>query len=321
MPRYYRCQFELAEERGAATLFAVTVPKHWPIGAPMRERATALGLFLKWGVVDPRPAEPVFAAERVAWHPATVLGDLEMDVGLFDDVENRTQITSRDRECFYQLLSAAGRAGANELARRTERPEGQDFSVVPLFNAPDTQHGELAAFTGTARRALKVLVSDPDVRKRFGIDHYYQIEIITEDSQSNPLVFCVRELPPGMPEGPNILEPVRIPGFFFKTWAYALPQLNPDDKPRRQLAPMLIGKAPLWLRTETKENPYAQGIAAGLFVAAIVGVWLAVWRFNRGDRKFQKQVIDKKFEPQPGQSLNNLDLEIDPGPDFRGMGG
>lgn len=321
MPQYYRCEIELADGAGPATVFSTTIPKKWAIDQSLDERVTVIGLFLKWGAAGPPPSEPYFAAQRIAWHPATVLGDLGMDLGLFDDVENKTEFSSRDRECFYELLSAAGRAGVNELARRTARtPPEKDYSVVPLFNAPEKQHGELVALTGTARRALEVKVADPDVQSRFGIDHYYQIELITADSQNNPLVFCVRDLPPGMPIGPDILEPVRIAGFFFKTWSYPLPKLDPTAPPRRQLAPTLVGRGPVWLREARKSDPYARGIAAGLFVSAVIGVWLAVWRYNRGDREFHKQVIAKKFNPPANRSLNELGIEADNGPDFRHLG-
>ena len=46
------------------------------------------------------------------------------------------------------------------------------------------------------------------------------MEVFTEDSQNRPLVFCVRELPPGMPTGGDLREPIRVAGFFFKSWRY-----------------------------------------------------------------------------------------------------
>jgi hypothetical protein len=343
MDHYYRCELRL-EGGGTAWVYAVDIPDKWAIDQPMDERASLDGCFLKWRVNDPGPAEPVFAAQRVAWHPPTILGDLEMDVGLFDDVKNREAILARERECFFQLLAAAGRAGINELARRTQdgppRPPSppvkrsrlkqlvdsaqteppHDYSVVPLFNDPDKQHGELVALTGTTRSVREVLisVSDPDIVKRFGFDRYYQVELITDDSQGNPLVFCVRELPAGFPQGADVRELVRIPGFFFKTWSYRQQRLDDAQPVRRQLAPMLVGRAPLWLRPP--ESPYLKVVSICLFFLAVAGAGWAAWRLSRGDRRFRERVIAKKFEPDSKQSLDELGLEVDSGPDFRGMG-
>ncbi len=73
---------------------------------------------------------------------------------------------------------------------------------------------------GEALRAVRVRVDDPDVVRRFGIRQYYEIEVVTPDSQNNPLVVCVAELPEGLPLGDKIHESVRVAGFFLKSWAY-----------------------------------------------------------------------------------------------------
>jgi hypothetical protein len=302
--RYYRCTLELDGDAGTAEVFASAVPKAWTADAPLDERASAYGMFLKWAADG--PARPVFAAARVAWHPQGVLGDLGMDTGLFDEVENRREITTAERECFYQLLSAAGRAPAADLIERTRRDPQHDYSVVSLFNDPETQHGELVALTGTAREAKRIYVGDADVQQRFGIDHYFQIEIFTADSQGNPIVFCVRELPPGMPEGSQIDEPVRIPGFFFKTWAYRTPRADPENPDRKQLAPMLIGRQPLWLRPLQQTGSSGGIVAAMLFVAAIVGLCLAVWRFHRSDARFHREVLAQHIAPKLNVPLDDI---------------
>jgi hypothetical protein len=53
---------------------------------------------------------------------------------------------------------------------------------------------------------------------RFGLDHYYLIELFTNDSQGNPLTFDVRELPPGFPQTGQLYEPVCIAGFTAALW-------------------------------------------------------------------------------------------------------
>lgn len=315
---YYRCTFE-RDDGGTAIVYATTIPRAWPREKPFSERASVRSVFLKWTATDPR-SEPVFAAARIAWHPPTELGDLGLDVGLFDDVQNGADLVSRDRECFYQLLAAAGRADHVELLHRAAHEPGKpDFSVVPLFNDAAKQHGKLVVLSGTAVRAVEVRVDDADVRERFGIDHYYQLDVIAPDSQNNPLVFCVRELPEGMPRGPDARASVRIAGFFFKTWSYRQQRLEEDQEPLRQLAPMLIGRAPVWFPPETRAPSVpAQIAAAALFLVALAGIWFAVWRAHRGDRKLRARL---KAARQSGRdpSLDSLGLETQDKPDFSGL--
>jgi hypothetical protein len=237
-------------------------------------------------------------------------------------VKNRTSISAQERECFYQMLAALRRADPQDLRHRTDRPAGDDFSVVPLFNKPEEQIGKLVALTGTARRAILVRLdpqADADIIARFGFDHYYQVEIFTEDSQGNPLVFCLHQLPPDFPQGPNIHETLRIAGFFYKTWAYQIQQTDGSDSQGRQLAPMLLGNQAVWLLPPSKSGAAAGVIAAALFLLAMVGLFVGVWYLNRGDRKFRESTIARQLAPEPGVSLDKLGLP-DNKPDFSGLG-
>jgi len=174
---------------------------------------------------------------------------------------------------------------------------------------------------------LRIPVTDPDIRQRFGIDHYYNIYLFTEDSQSNPVVFCVRELPPGMPTGdaPQYAEYVEVAGFFFKTWAYRVPSIalgpdSPEGGRRMQLAPLLIGARPVWFPRETPaDNALIGAIAGGLFVVTLIGIWLALWAYGRGDRKFHRRALARQFAMDSGISLDEIGLRADGKPDFSGL--
>ncbi len=65
--------------------------------------------------------------------------------------------------------------------------------MVPLFNEPASQRGRLVLLSGSARDVLRVDVPDRDIQERFGIRHYYQVHLFTDDSQGNSLIICVRE--------------------------------------------------------------------------------------------------------------------------------
>ncbi|HUT89987.1 MAG TPA: hypothetical protein VMY37_10840 [Thermoguttaceae bacterium] len=341
---YYRCEFLLGDEEHSAVLFAHTVPEAWKARDSIDARAGAFGVFLKLAGDDPGQPVPVFVASRVAWYPPTRLGNLGFDWGLFDDLRpERTgpreaqgpgsrkrslrdlRLTGRNRECFYQMLAAVGRTEPGELlaeaTAQLRRAGKERFSVVPLFNQPRKEQGQLVVLSGTARQVIPVRVSDVDVVSRFGIRQYHEIFLFTEDSQSNPLVFCVPELPEGMPvgEGPEFGEYVTVAGFFFNTWAYRNRQSGDASTAREewQLAPLLIGRDLVWHPgKKPASNPYMGAIAGGLFVVALFGVWLALWRYGRGDRQFHDRTIARKYAPASGVSLDAVGLDADGTPDF-----
>jgi hypothetical protein len=241
-----------------------------------------------------------------------ILRELGLDASLWDSVQNRTPLTADDREPFYQLLAAMETLDTRELIRRAPRTLGQTASsVVPLFNEPDRQFGQLVVLEGTARRAVKIYVgtahgsnggrenpsSARDAVERAGIAFYYELDMITADSQNHPIVFCVRRLPPGFPQGENITEPVRAVGFFYKVWAYgarsgAQRRAGMPGATSRQweLAPLVIGPGVQWLVTAPpKGRDYAGMIAGVLFALAMAGIWLAVWNERRGARRFDER--------------------------------
>jgi len=360
LDEYYRCEFLLGEEEHPVVLFSHTVPEAWKAQPPTDARAGAFGVFLKLVGDDPGQPVPVFVTSRVAWYAPTRLGDLGFDCGLFDDLRPREaadaeglegdragaegpkrgdpnffRLTGRNRECFYQMLAAVGRTRPGELraaaAERLKRAGKERFSVTPLFNEPGKQHGQLVVLSGTAREVIPVRVSDADVVARFGIDRYYQVFLFTEDSRSargvpgrNPLVFCVRELPEGMPrgKGPGFGEHVTVAGFFFNRWAYRNRRSGDAVTAREewQLAPLLIGRDLVWhAPKKPTSNPYLGAIAGGLFVLVLFGVWLALWRYGRGDRRFHDRTIARKYAPAPGVSLDALGLDAEDAPDFSGL--
>ena len=158
---YFRSELQVAKPPLEVVVYSAFVPKAWKIGEPIDERASIYGFFVG-RAESPEPLEhragaerkvAVIVARRVASHPATLLGELGMDVGLFDNVRNRTRRSSEERECFYQMMAAVRRADNAELIRRKR---GETDDVAPLFNEPESQQGRLIALEGTARRAIAI---------------------------------------------------------------------------------------------------------------------------------------------------------------------
>ena len=349
MPEYYRCEFVLAGSEQPAVVYTRTVPAAWKAGGTMDQRAGAMGFFLKLGCEDTKRPIPVFAARRVAWFPAGPLGDLGFDAGLLDDVQDKKELLQEEREAFYQMLAAVRRAKPGQLRREANeqiakiKAEGtpeqikaridadtDSTAAIPLFTKPAEWRGRLAVVTGTARKVVLIRVDDPDIRNRFGIDHYYEVSIVTLDSQGHPLVFCVPDLPEGMPAGNrlNYAETVRVAGFFLKTWVYRVPP--PPDTPKTEAetkvwkwqAPLLIAHELRWYpREEPPSTTLAGAIAGGLFLVALLGIWLAIWRYNRGDKAFHEKTIARNFAIDSGISLDQLGLDADGKPDFSALEG
>ena len=194
MPSYTTCEIET--EHGRAVVVAANVPAAWQWKQTLDEPVSVSGVFVK-RLSDEVPIA-LLVAKRVEWHPTTpqgetvsfgesILGSLGMDVGLLDEVESRGRIRSEEHDAFYTMLQAAGKIGANQLARfaqgnlsavrdhwaaEAERTEDEPrhslahevvrraaegrYSVAPLFNDAERHIGELVVVDGAARRVVRV---------------------------------------------------------------------------------------------------------------------------------------------------------------------
>ena len=349
---YYEVEMEAYPDGRPLRVVVRTIPQAWEpfvdAGPVLDEQASALGVFIKVGGESEGGQEMCFVATRIAWHPDraadapevaahdVLLGNLGMDVGLFDDVVDRASVRGEDRECFYQLLSAMRNGSDERLKQMVPQAlavqELSPLDVKAWREAPASFHGEIYTWRGVCRKAVEVMVKDEDIQQRFGISRYYQlvvfveldgfIEMTSSDPEEEskfiseyPIVVCVRQLPPGMPQGPDINEPVEVTGVFFKLYAYGSEQYARADN-RVQLSPLLVGNMPRWTREERTSNPWVGPLVGGLFAVALLSVWLSLWQYSRGDREFQRDVLSKQFEPPADQSLDDIGLEASSGPDF-----
>ena len=325
--KYFRCRVELDSSPELADVYTENVPAQWQAGGAPDASVAAFGVFLKTAEKTGDGPRLVFAAPRLAWYPDSLLGELGMDFGLFDSVQDRKPVGAGDREAFYQMLAAVGRAAPGQLLEAaqerlpdspdpwTDRQGEERYAVAPLFNDAAGERGQLVELLGTARRVERIVVSDADIVARFGIDHYYQVSLFTDDSEGNPLTFCLRELPKGMPYGvmPRYGETVRIAGFFFKTWSYAVPKmtdpaLSPGDpKTHQQYSPLLIGDGLTWYPApKASDNALSGVVVGGLFFVVMAILWLTAWNNRRRERRWLAQMESAPlfgpgddFEPPP----------------------
>jgi hypothetical protein len=330
---YFRVAFELDDAPNPILICSRKVPQAWLAIQPRNERASVHGLFIKVGDAGGPHPQLVFAAQRVAWQPDQIapelgttadhvmLGNLGFDIGLLDDVTqtNFREITSQDRECFYQMLSAVGRAEPAELQANATG----EFSLTALLSDPRPHHGRFATVRGVARRVTKIRVDDADIRERFHLDHYYQIDlflqlgdqIIRVDSPKSkhdgpvyhgtfPVTVCALRLPPDLPESLNPRREVRVPAFFFKVWSYKSEFVTGVEKGQLQRSPMFIALEPIVLPQKQISNP-AGYVAVIALVVTASAFWFGVYWQSRHKRRRKEpglKDLDIRF-PDKEQSV------------------
>jgi hypothetical protein len=297
---------------------ADAAPRAWQRWRVIDEPASVVGLPLTTSpgpqpapqpaAGEPWPAEPhavLLAAKRVAWHPATTLGGLGMDYGLFDTVVDGQKLVAGDTAAFYAMLAAAGRGTQEGI----ESAAGGPADVLPLIDPGRqwfTKHrGDPVTIEGTARRATRIQIDDPVRRRELGTGHYWELYVFVPTSlikvndrlqETYPLVCCVRSIPEGMPTGQNINEPVRVSGFAMKRYAYPLPRVQGEvvGEEKRQETPLLIARRAVWVPEPSTAGATSLLGWAFMGLAGAIGILLAfaAWRLNRDSRRQQKRQRD-----------------------------
>ena len=279
----------------------------------------------------------LLVAERLAWHPDAENSDLDVeaadvwlanqgvDIAALADVCDDAPLSAGDHTSFYQLLAAANRWDDHRLARA--KPQSAD--ITALLRNPQQHRPHLFTLRGTARRAVPILVDEPDITTAYGLRQYYELEVFVDaempilvksgevERRFNryPVVFCCRALPEGMPSGEVINEPVEITGAYLKTWAYPSAWIaeRTGRNDQLQVSPLLIGHSPKWLVAGPAPLSFLERYGGWLFVGALGVLAAFVWWTARGDRR-AKQAFRRRFGERNAVDLNQL--EVEPPADF-----
>lgn len=335
---YFEVQLEVAEDV-RVTVFTRTVPEAWRARERLDERCRASAMFLKLGDSLNDRAHFLFAARRIAWLPDQVdrelgigpdqvlLGNLGMDVGLFDAVQARNGLSmnAEERECFYALLSAVGQATSKQMARHAA-----DVPLRTLLQTPERMHGRVLEVPGSVQRITRVIVEEEDIQRRYGIRSYYQLDVLVSlddvevrlesDNEGKagptyrthfPFTCCALTIPaewkPYVGEeraGPSTV----LRGVFYKLWSYSNRYVTSFDAARRQLSPMVIVRTPKPTTTVSRTNRAAR-IAIGIsFIMVLALIWFVVWRLNRADRRYAGSALQERFSTGP-PNLAELEAE------------
>ena len=221
------------------------------------------------------------------------------DQGLLAGIQDGSALTAADHEAFYRLLELAKNADPARLRGDAEQLDASPRGLPGLFRDPAAQRGRLLRLSGIARRVVRVPIDEPSIVSRLGADHYFEIDLVAQGSQNNPLVFCTLDLPRNMPLGgpPSYGESVEVTGFFLKTWQYPTPlsaaekAAHPGSFRALQTAPLLLGAAPLWKPAEKKSSTALA--VGGILALAMIGGCLLLWHIRQSDREFTLQVITR----------------------------
>ena len=239
-----------------------------------------------------------------------MLSQLGVDTSRLTDIQHRASMKGGDRESFYQLIAAVHHSESTQFAKLGRR----EFEISRMIKTPQNVVGELYTLHGLARRAVRINVDDADIRERFGIDHYWEIEVFLPmekpvrfvDEQNAegkvfndyPFVVCVPELPTNMETGDDIRVPISFSGFFFKLWAYRTQFMEEmqtaNAKPAMQLSPLLIGPTVVPDVAPPAESQVSL-IIAGVFTGCLLLIWFLLWRASIQDRKRSKSLFEKNL--------------------------
>ena len=367
----YRCQISLPTSAGSqpAILFTSSVPKQLPLGEPINADCSAYTLFVGLDDATGNPmfiatrlawhpdtllgdlkmdvsllenienSKPLRGEEFEAFYQMlaaakrTAAGELSRHA--YNQLLHETKLNT---QALTKLENPATPLSESDLRQKRLLETQLEYMrknashpFVPLVERPDRFNGELIMLRGTAYRIVKVRINEPEIRQRFDIDHYYQIDMRvnlehkvklvtsrTEEGETeemrdekivtqHPATFCALSLPPGMPTGDNLLEPIRVAGFYFKNWQYQTAQMRGDQAAER-VAPMLIGRQPVWDVRKPSELAKYGGLVVGiLFLLVLLAIWGIVWWTGRGD-----VAIGKKLrEVTGGTEPLALDIELE----------
>jgi hypothetical protein len=176
-----------------------------------------------------------------------------VDPTVFDGVQDKTGVIPR--RAYFHLLDVARRMPAEEL----QRVARSDRTFAHFALSPTLHRGKPIFLKGWLQRLIEI--TPPTNRE--GFDRLYEGWLYTEESQGNPYVIVISELPPGMPLGGDVRETVTFTGFFVKLWSY-------QSGDGQRFAPLLVGRSITWHERPAATGPSPTAYAASLAIVVVL---------------------------------------------------
>ena len=353
LKRYFEVRVRLRANE-EVTIVTRGIPKHFLSHAPEGQAVSSHGLFFKSVLKTDGKAEPLFVAHRFHWLPTqadsaaninkdmVVLSSLGFDASLLDHMKSRNRtkgIGPTERECFYQLLSRINQASA----RKPIKAAASDPNLGTILLKPKSQQGRVMRFTGTLRRITKVVVDEPDIQQRFGIKHYYQLDVFIPLGKQTirlgvregdpvirnqfPMTFCITDIPDELKKinaksratrAKSLNEQVQINAVFFKLWKFDSSFMEKFAKKRAdgtkpsQVGPLFIGSNLVHIpRPPAQNNWVTSWIIGGSGAIVLLVVSLLLFRASKRDKEVDRKLSRQRFEIEDSESLNDLDVQED----------
>lgn len=307
---YFVATVKIDDSPAVALIYARFLPNAWKLDDEIDEPVSVDGLFLKVGDAAAEPPPLIFATQRIAWHPdkprpevhigpdQVALAQAGVDWGLYEVVkaENGRGIGGPDREPFYQTLAVI----AGEQGPKLAVP-ANSVDIPLLLQKAETVLGSRMKVRGIARRITKVTVSAEDIRQRFGIDHYYEIDVSVildkpmkvaksaEDKEALlyandfPVVLLVPKLPGNLREGEHLHDDIAADATFYKLWTYQ--SCYASQKNKRQAAPLLMASEVRLIQRGNPLSGFSSAIATTAMLLAGGTFFIVYWWFRMSDRK------------------------------------
>ena len=171
-------------------------------------------------VIEPDPEPFVPTADRLGATP-------DMLASVRDD----TFFREGDMQAWLHTLLTLRDAGQEVILRGP----AERVSFSELFGQPRTFRGRAVRIRGTLHRLERLAAPS----NNYGIEAYWQGWLEPSSGPAEPVVVHFLRVPPGMPTGMKINEPVDVVGYFLKRYAY-------DAADRIRVAPLVLALEPVW---------------------------------------------------------------------------
>ncbi len=250
------------------------------------------------------PLLATFAVNALSAEPDPVPLD-ETAISLAE-VSDRSPLSFEESVPYYAVLDHVRHVPAPDLRQRAAEFLRQRRQASPQYQAGDSgfpvfvdmiEHPE--AYRGqpvTLQGHLIRFVSYEAGPNEFGIEQLFEGWLVTEDSQTHPVIVVTTANVDGLPIGEELIDGVTVSGYFLKLHNYS----SRDRKVR--FAPMILAETMHW------SPPPAQGPAVfprlmrygGLALLMLVILRL-IWRLRRppGSRA-QRRLADELPAEAPG---------------------
>jgi hypothetical protein len=267
-----------------------------------RRSIAFLGFIVALAMPSLAPAQPARRAER-SRVPISLDGGESINPEVLADVRDDTLgLTPDDREAYFRILKLTEKldpADLREMAREfreerhaaskyRDRPLSKFPAFVDLFQHPDLYRGRPVTLHGKLRRLISYDAGENDQ----GLQQLYEGWFFADESQENPTVVILTQIPEGIPTGADIEEEAAFTGYFLKMYGYSA-----QDTTRR--APLILARTLWWQPSISMQrwNPSPQiyvGLTLGVGVIALLIVLLV--RNSQSQRAALRRRLESQYD-------------------------